>query len=116
MIPPLSEQAKRPPAVSLSAASARGSDEMSTVVRRASPILDSDLTPDGDLLLRAAGGAVWAGDLRLADRLAKAAKRRRFDEGNVGVDHEDIVEAFLQGRTGGQNRVRRAKALGLDED
>jgi DNA-binding NarL/FixJ family response regulator len=56
-------------------ASAPGSDEMSTVVRRASLILDSDLAPDGDLLLKAAGGAVWAGDLRLADRLAKAAIR-----------------------------------------
>ncbi|HTI77297.1 MAG TPA: AAA family ATPase, partial [Mycobacterium sp.] len=56
-------------------ASAPGSDEMGTVVRRASLILDSDLTPDTDLLLKAAGGAVWAGDLRLADRLAKAAIR-----------------------------------------
>jgi DNA-binding CsgD family transcriptional regulator len=56
-------------------ASAPGSDEMRTVVRRASLILDSDLPPDADLLLKAAGGAVWAGDLRLADRLAKAAIR-----------------------------------------
>jgi DNA-binding CsgD family transcriptional regulator len=56
-------------------ASAPGSDEMGTVVRRASLILDSDLPPDADLLLKAAGGAVWAGDLRLADRLAKAAIR-----------------------------------------
>jgi DNA-binding CsgD family transcriptional regulator len=52
-----------------------GSDEMSMVVRRASLILDSDLTPDSELLLKAAGGAVWVGDLRLADRLAKAAIR-----------------------------------------
>jgi DNA-binding CsgD family transcriptional regulator/tetratricopeptide (TPR) repeat protein len=56
-------------------ASAPGSGEMGTVVRRASLILDSDLPPDADLLLKAAGGAVWAGDLRLADRLAKAAIR-----------------------------------------
>jgi len=56
-------------------ASAPGSDEMGTVVRRASLILDSDVPPDADLLLKAAGGAVWAGDLRLADRLAKAAIR-----------------------------------------
>jgi DNA-binding CsgD family transcriptional regulator len=56
-------------------ASAPGSGEMGTVVRRASLILDSDLPPDTDLLLKAAGGAVWAGDLRLADRLAKAAIR-----------------------------------------
>jgi DNA-binding CsgD family transcriptional regulator len=56
-------------------ASAPGSDEMHTVVRRAALILDSDLSPDADLLLKAAGGAVWAGDLRLADRLAKASIR-----------------------------------------
>ena len=56
-------------------ASAPGSDDMRKVVRRASLILDSDLTPDTDLLLKAAGGAVWLGDLRLADRLAKAAIR-----------------------------------------
>jgi DNA-binding CsgD family transcriptional regulator len=56
-------------------ASAPGSDEMRTVVRRASLILDSDLTPDTNLLLEAAVGAVWMGDLRLADRLAKAAIR-----------------------------------------
>ncbi|HET7665599.1 MAG TPA: LuxR C-terminal-related transcriptional regulator [Mycobacterium sp.] len=56
-------------------AAAPGSDEMRTVVRRASLILDSDVTPDSDLLLKAASGAVWLGDLRLADRLAKAAIR-----------------------------------------
>jgi DNA-binding CsgD family transcriptional regulator len=56
-------------------ASAAGSDDMRNVVRRATLILDSDQTPDADLMLRAAGGAVWLGDLRLADRLAKAAIR-----------------------------------------
>ena len=56
-------------------ASAAGSDDMRNVVRRATLSLDSDLTPDADLLLKAAGGAVWLGDLRLADRLAKAAIR-----------------------------------------
>jgi DNA-binding CsgD family transcriptional regulator len=56
-------------------ASAGGSDDMRNVVRRATLTLDSDLTPDADLMLRAAGGAVWLGDLRLADRLAKAAIR-----------------------------------------
>jgi DNA-binding CsgD family transcriptional regulator len=56
-------------------ASAPGSDEMGTVVRRATLSLDSDLSPDADLLLKAASGSVWAGDLRLADRLAKAAIR-----------------------------------------
>src|SRR5262249_35994301 len=37
--------------------------------------LDSDLTPDADLLVRAAHGAVWLADLPLADRLAQAAVR-----------------------------------------
>jgi DNA-binding CsgD family transcriptional regulator len=37
--------------------------------------LDSDLTPDVDLLVRAAHGAVWLADLALADRLAEAAIR-----------------------------------------
>jgi DNA-binding CsgD family transcriptional regulator len=54
---------------------AAGSDDMRTVVRRATLSLDSDLTADADLLLTAASGAVWLGDLRLADRLAKAAIR-----------------------------------------
>ncbi len=56
-------------------ASAADSDDMRNVVRRATLSLDSDLTPDAELLLKAAGGAVWLGDLRLADRLAKAAIR-----------------------------------------
>ena len=56
-------------------ASAADSDDMRNVVRRATLCLDSDLTPDAGLLLKAAGGAVWLGDLRLADRAAKAAIR-----------------------------------------
>jgi DNA-binding CsgD family transcriptional regulator len=56
-------------------ASAPDSDDMRSVVRRATLSLDSDLTPDTDLLLKAATGAVWLGDLQLADRLAKAAIR-----------------------------------------
>jgi DNA-binding CsgD family transcriptional regulator len=44
-------------------------------VRRATLSLDSDLPPDGDLLVRAARGAVWLADLPLADRLAEAATR-----------------------------------------
>ena len=56
-------------------ASVAGSDDTRNVVRRATLSLDSDLTPDADLMLRAAGGAVWFGDLRLADRLAKSAIR-----------------------------------------
>lgn len=56
-------------------ASAPDSDDMHNVVRRASLSLDSDVTPDTELLLTAAQGAIWLGDLRLADRLAKAAIR-----------------------------------------
>jgi DNA-binding CsgD family transcriptional regulator len=56
-------------------ASATDSDDMGSVVRRATLSLDSDLTPDAELFLKAASGAVWLGDLRLADRLAKAAIR-----------------------------------------
>jgi DNA-binding CsgD family transcriptional regulator len=56
-------------------ASAADADDMRNVVRRAALSLDSDLTPDAELLLKAASGAVWLGDLRLADRLAKAAIR-----------------------------------------
>jgi DNA-binding CsgD family transcriptional regulator len=56
-------------------ASAPDSDDMPSMVRRATLSLDSDLTPDTGLLLTAASGAVWLGDLRLADRLAKAAIR-----------------------------------------
>ena len=48
---------------------------MRVVVRRATLSLDSDLTPDADLLVRAAHGAVWLADLPLADRLAEAAIR-----------------------------------------
>jgi DNA-binding CsgD family transcriptional regulator len=56
-------------------ASATGSDDTRNVVRRASLCLDSDVTPDTELFLTAAHGAIWLGDLRLADRLAKAAIR-----------------------------------------
>jgi DNA-binding CsgD family transcriptional regulator len=48
-------------------------DDIGVVVRRATLSLDSDLTPDADLLVGAAYGAVWLGDLALADRLAEAA-------------------------------------------
>jgi DNA-binding CsgD family transcriptional regulator len=50
-------------------------DDIQVVVRRAALGLDSDLTPDVDLLVRAAHGAVWLADLPLADRLAEAAIR-----------------------------------------
>ena len=56
-------------------AAADDHDDIQVVVRRAALSLDSDLTPDADLLVRAAQGAVWLADLPLADRLAEAAVR-----------------------------------------
>ena len=56
-------------------AAADDHDDIQVVVRRATLSLDSDLTPDADLLVRAAQGAVWLADLTLADRLADAAAR-----------------------------------------
>jgi DNA-binding CsgD family transcriptional regulator len=56
-------------------AAADDRDDIQVAVRRATLCLDSDLTPDADLLVRAAHGAVWLADLPLADRLAKAAIR-----------------------------------------
>jgi DNA-binding CsgD family transcriptional regulator len=50
-------------------------DDVRVVVHRATLSLESDLTPDADLLVRAAHGAVWLGDLHLADRMAEAAIR-----------------------------------------
>lgn len=50
-------------------------DDIQVVVRRATLSLDSDLTPDAELLVRAARGAVWLADLALAERLAGAAIR-----------------------------------------
>jgi DNA-binding CsgD family transcriptional regulator len=50
-------------------------DDVQVVVRRATLGLDSDLTPDPDLLVSAANGAVWLADLHLADRLGEAAIR-----------------------------------------
>ncbi|WNG95622.1 LuxR C-terminal-related transcriptional regulator [Mycobacterium sp. ITM-2016-00318] len=56
-------------------AAADDGDDVRVVVRRAALSIDSDLTPDADLLVRAAHGAVWLADLALADRLAEAAVR-----------------------------------------
>lgn len=50
-------------------------DEIGVVVRRAALSLDSDLTPDTELLVKASHGAFWLADLHLADRLAAAADR-----------------------------------------
>jgi DNA-binding CsgD family transcriptional regulator len=57
----------------LAASDAR--DDIRVLVRRAALSVDSDLTPESELLVRAAHGAVWLADLPLADRLAEAAVR-----------------------------------------
>ena len=54
-------------------AAADDRDDIRVVIRRATLSLDSDLTPDADLLVKAAHGAIWLADLALADRLARAA-------------------------------------------
>lgn len=54
-------------------ASSRDHDDDGVVVRRAALHLESDLPPDPDLFASAARGAVWLGDLHLAERLAGAA-------------------------------------------
>ena len=56
-------------------AASKHRDDVQVLVRRATLSLESDLTPDADLLVRAANGAVWLADLPLADRLAEAAIR-----------------------------------------
>ncbi|WP_187344502.1 helix-turn-helix domain-containing protein [Aldersonia kunmingensis] len=56
-------------------AAADDRDDIQVVVRRAALSIDSDLSPDADLLVAAAHGAVWLADLPLADRLATAAVR-----------------------------------------
>ena len=60
-------------------ANCEGAEDMRTVMRRAALSLDSDLTPDAGLLVRAAQGAVWLTDLALADRLTEAAIRAGTD-------------------------------------
>lgn len=48
-------------------------DDIAVVVRRGALHLESDLPPDPDLFASAAQGAVWLGELHLAERLAEAA-------------------------------------------
>jgi DNA-binding CsgD family transcriptional regulator len=51
------------------------SEDMRVVVQRAALSLESDLEPDAELLIRAAGGALILADMPLADRLADSAIR-----------------------------------------
>ena len=91
-------------ATELAASSDR--DDIRVVVRRATLSLDSDLTPDADLLVRAAHGAVWLADLPLADRLAEAAIQRRSGTGTELRSGARIVVA--RARRGGGGGARRA--------
>ncbi|MEO3758129.1 LuxR C-terminal-related transcriptional regulator [Mycobacterium sp. B14F4] len=56
-------------------AESKDHDDIRVVVRRATLSIESDTAPDPELLVRAAYGAVWLGDLALADRIAQAAIR-----------------------------------------
>jgi hypothetical protein len=76
-------------------------DDVRVVVRRAALSLDSDIQADPDLLVRAAHGAVWLGDLTLADRLAGAAARTGGGSEARRVSH---------GVLGGHGQARRGKA------
>ena len=89
-------------------------DDVGVVVRRAALSLDSDLTPDADLLVRAAHGAVWLADLLLADRLAHAA----IDAGaGAGGELRSCARTLVaQPRRGGRNVARRDSASELTDD
>lgn len=50
-------------------------DDLRATVRRATLLIDSDLAPDPDLLVRATRGAIRLADLALAERLATAAQQ-----------------------------------------
>ncbi|OBI73500.1 LuxR C-terminal-related transcriptional regulator [Mycobacterium sp. E740] len=94
--------------------------DIRVVVRRATLSLDSDLAPDADLLVRAAYGAVWLGDLALADRLAEgaigsdAAPEPNFVRAHAlswlgrGEEAESVLAAIDTGQLTDQDRARLA--------
>jgi DNA-binding CsgD family transcriptional regulator len=93
-------------------------DDIGLIVRRATLSLDSDLPPDPDLLVRAAHGAVWFGDLALADRLANAATGAGAEAQLVrahalswlgrGVEAEAVLAAIDANELGDTDRARFA--------
>ena len=101
-------------------AAAADSEELPLVVQRAALTLDSDVEPDADLLARAAHGAVWLADLRLAERLAFAAVRAGAgpEAGLVrahalswlgqGADAESVLKELAVGHHGDVFRARLA--------
>jgi DNA-binding CsgD family transcriptional regulator len=80
-------------------------DDIRMVVRRATLIIDSDLEPDPDLLVRAARGAVWLWEFPLADRLTAAAMLAG------GAADAKLIRAYALSCTG---RGREADALLAD--
>ncbi len=80
-------------------------EDIRIAVRRATLSMESDLTPDADLLVKAAYGAVWLGDLSLADRLAEAAVRLGVGpEPNFVRAHALVVAGTRRGSGGGIRR------------
>jgi hypothetical protein len=80
-------------------------DELQVVVRRATLSLDSDLTLDADLLVRAAQGAVWLADLTLADRPRGSSSSRRR---GAGTEFCSSACTFVVGLwRGGRRGARR---------
>lgn len=80
-------------------------DDVRIVVRRATLELDSDRPADPGLLVRAAHGAVWLGDLQLADRIAIAAEHAgaglepKLVRGHAlsWLGHGEVADAVLAG-------------------
>jgi DNA-binding CsgD family transcriptional regulator len=95
-------------------------DDIRGVVRRATLSLESDLAPDTTLLVKAAYGAVWLGELALADRLAEAAiKEGAGAEPNFvrahalswlgrGEDAESVLAGIRADQLTGRDRAKLA--------
>ena len=87
-------------------------DDIRVVVRRATLSLDSDLTPDTDLLIKAAQGAIWLADLSLADRLAEAAVRA--GAGPEAQFHTRACVVVAQPRPRSRSGARRRSDHAID--
>ncbi|MGE2688433.1 LuxR C-terminal-related transcriptional regulator [Mycolicibacterium pulveris] len=95
-------------------------DDIRGVVRRATLSLESDLTPDRELLVTAAYGAVWLGELALADRIAEAAVKAgaeaepNFVRAHVlswlgrGEDAEDVLAGICVDQLTDHDRAKLA--------
>ncbi|MGE2725846.1 LuxR C-terminal-related transcriptional regulator [Mycolicibacterium pulveris] len=95
-------------------------DDIRGVVRRATLSLESDLTPDRELLVTAAYRAVWLGELALADRIADAAVKAgaeaepNFVRAHVlswlgrGEDAEDVLAGICVDQLTDHDRAKLA--------